>query len=111
MSEHEQQQFVKQVRQRLDASLQELDGPTLARLRAARRQALEQRRARPVWVNRMALATAMSCVLTLGVWWVQRPVVPDLPMEDLAVLTATDDLELYRDLEFYQWLEYHGEQG
>jgi hypothetical protein len=30
-------------------------------------------------------------------------------MNDISILTAPDDLELYQDLEFYEWLTYSKE--
>ena len=111
MSQDKDQQFVSSVRQTLDHSVTELDAVTLARLRAARLTALQGRHKPPIWQNRLALATAMSVVLVAGVWVLQKPMEQDLPLDDLQLLTAKEDLELYRDLEFYQWLEQQREQG
>ena len=61
--------------------------------------------------NRMLLATSMSILLAVSIWLIQTPGNHHLPMDDLPLLTATEDFELYRDLEFYQWLEYEREQG
>ena len=111
MSRDKEQQFVQQIRDKLDHSLGELDAVTLARLKAARLTALEGRNRSPLWQNKMLLASAMSVTLLAGVWLIQKPLTPDLPLEDLQILTSNDDLELYRDLEFYQWLAYQNEQG
>ena len=111
MSQDKEQQFVDSVRQTLDRSVTELDAVTLARLRAARLTALQGGHKQPVWQNRMALATAMSVALVTGVWLLQKPTGQELPLDDLQLLTAKEDLELYRDLEFYQWLEQQREQG
>lgn len=111
MSNDKEQQFVKHVRDRLDHSVDELDTVTLARLKAARLTALESRDRQPIWQNKLVLASAMSVTLVAGIWLIQKPVTQDLPMDDLQILTASEDMELYRDLEFYQWLEYQREQS
>jgi len=109
----DEQAFVQGIKHRLDQSQQELDTITLARLRAARRTALENAQQRPVWFlrHRMLLATAMSTLLVVSIWLIQVPEKGQLPIDDLPLLTATEDFDLYRDLEFYQWLEYEREQG
>ena len=109
MSQDKEQQFVNNIRQSLDQSVEELDAVTRARLRAARLSALEAGQKRPVWHNRLALASAMSVTLVVGVWMTQKTVDNDLPIDDLQILTSNDDLEMYRDLEFYQWLMYQNE--
>ena len=111
MSNDKEQQFVNRIRDRLDHSVDKLDTVTLSRLKAARLTALESRNKQPVWQNKMVLATAMSITLLAGIWLIQKPVSQDLPMDDMQILTANDDLELYRDLEFYQWLEYQSDQS
>lgn len=126
MSHDKEQQFVKGVKAGLDQSLQELDELTRARLKAARLTALDS--APPQlggWSdkhfvlarllnsrsNKMWLATAMSVILMLAVWVMQGTGNGGLPFEDMSLLTATEDFELYRELEFYQWLEYERERG
>lgn len=111
MSSDKEQQFVDKVRDGLDHSLDQLDAHALARLKAARLSALEGRNKPPVWQNKMVLATGMSITLVAAVWLMQKPSQPDLPMDDLQILTANEDLELYRELEFYQWLEYQSDES
>ena len=111
MGQDKEQQFVNNLRKNLDHSLDELDAVTLARLKAARLTALESRDRPAIWQNKMVMASAMSIFLVAGIWLIQNPVVQDLPVEDLQMLTAGEDLDLYRELEFYQWLEYQHEQG
>jgi len=113
MSRDKEQQFISGIKSGLDKSLHELDAVTLARLQAARLTALEHAEHKSVWLsrNKMLLATAMSTLLAVSVWFIQKPGNGSLPMDDLPLLTATEDFELYRKLEFYQWLEYETEQG
>ena len=114
MSQDKEQQFIQNVKAGLDRSLQELDAVTRSRIKAARRTALEHAQSRPAWLGRkpLILATAMSAVLAVSVWLLQKPGNGNsLPLDDLPLLSASEDFELYRDLEFYQWLEYETEQG
>ena len=34
-----------------------------------------------------------------------------VPVDDLELISSSDSLELYEDLEFYEWLEEHELQG
>ena len=115
MSHDKEQQFIQEVKAGLDRTLQELDPVTQARIKAARMTALENARYQPGWLrrNRVVVATAMSALLAVSVWLIQKPASngSNLPLDDLPLLTATEDFELYRELEFYQWLEYETEQG
>ena len=113
MSRDEDQTFVNGIKSTLDQSQQSLDAITLARLKAARMTALEGGEHKFGWLtqNQMFLATAMSILLGVSVWLIQTPGNGSLPMDDLPLLTATEDFELYRELEFYQWLEYEREQS
>ena len=111
MSQDKQQEFVNKARQTLDQSVAELDTVTLARLKAARLTALEARDKQALWQNKLVLASVMSVTLVAGIWLIQKPVATDFPMDDMQILTSNDELELFRDLEFYQWLAYQNEQG
>lgn len=105
--------FVETVKAALDQSQADLDSVTLARLRAARRTALQTKPDKIGWwrPHRVWLATAFSMVLAVTLWLGQQPGKAVLPVDDLPLLTASEDFELYRDLEFYQWLEYQREQS
>jgi hypothetical protein len=88
---------------------QELDGLTSARLRAARLRAVEQ--ARQSRFHRLAGRwTGIAVAATIAaVVWFTVPANFTIPGSDDAVLAqfdlpAEDNLELYRDLEFYGWL-------
>ena len=122
MSQDKQQQFINRAKHTLDQSVDELDAVTLARLKAARLNALEhqhQPMERPPtavlsWLmghNKLVLTSVMSAMLVTSVWLLQKPLNGDLLIEDMQILSANDDLELYRNLEFYQWLEYEHDQS
>ena len=113
MSRDKEQQFIDGIKAGLDRSVEELDALPLARLKAARLAALDSPRQQANWFSRqrMVMATAMSTLLVVSVWLLQSPEKGKLPMDDLPLLTASEDFELYRDLEFYQWLEHESEKG
>jgi hypothetical protein len=94
----------------LDRTSDELDPRSLARLRAARMRALDDLTApRELWPRRAALAGGALAVLVALSWWgrgTQRRDLIGEAFEDLEILAAVDDLELYDDdPEFYRWLE------
>ena len=102
MSSKTDSEFVGQVRQQLDQHADAVDELTVAKLGAARRQALSQRRpARQVWLPLVGLATAAAIVL-VSFMLIQQSPIQDA---DLDLWVASDDLELIEELDFYAWLE------
>ncbi|HEX6997523.1 MAG TPA: hypothetical protein VF322_05225 [Gammaproteobacteria bacterium] len=109
---NEHSELERRSRELFHASVAELDGPTRARLAAARHTALaELAPPRPRWLGAPALAAAASIAAAalVAVAWLQRP-----PADGEAVVqmaSAMDDLDLLleyevvQDLEFYDWLE------
>lgn len=114
--------FIERVRSTLDES-SALDAGTSARLRAARRRAVEAAAGagtwRRVWIGfwhgkrsgwtggvagGLALAGAALVAVMLwhpGVHPAARVTTPG----DLELLSSNNSLEFYRDLDFYQWLQ------
>lgn len=103
-------ELVRRARRELDRGVEELDEGTRLRLRAARLRALDALEGRSPFGARAALAAGV-CVLAVALvsaWWLRR-----LPhgtafgdgLEDVELLAAADDLELYDDLDFYRWLD------
>ena len=68
---------------------------------------------RPSWVA--AGSFAVLALVTSVVFYQYRPVSESSPMasiEDMPILTAPEELELYEELDFYQWLaEEHDSVG
>ena len=114
------EEFLDEIKQRLESSANELDELTLARLGAARRRAVEAGSRPPIlhlgdtlaigrtgWV---ALVLAgMLLILSLMVLMPgSQPARDDLQavslMEDMELLGAAEDLEFYQDLDFYLWV-------
>ena len=108
MSEEE---FQAEVRKTLDLTTETLDQETLRRLRTARFEALELVGAgRASWfgLHRWLTAGGLTTVLALGIsLWVVAPRqnLPVRQADEVEILTSQDQLDLYKDLEFYRWLE------
>jgi hypothetical protein len=105
--------IVRRVREHLDRSADELDVTTRTRLRAARIRALDGLPVSRSLAGRRVWLTASVAISALGLyfaasWWLRTPEQPFASggdLDDVEILTAADDLELYDELEFYRWLD------
>ncbi|MHB1143008.1 MAG: DUF3619 family protein [Sulfuricaulis sp.] len=105
--------FLQDARRALDAAEQNLDAGTVARLRAARRQAIEQgphkpARARPGWLLPVGgFATAGIALAVAAVLWFSAPNgnFMQAGVGDIELLTAQENPDFFTELEFYEWLE------
>lgn len=101
------------ARELLDQSVEKIDPHTVHRLQRARAAALRSesptRAARPGWlVPAAGLAVAASLVLavmTMLPTSTDRNAPAVASVDDIEILFAKDDLNLYEDLEFYAWLD------
>ena len=108
--------FLDSVKQQLDKSEQSLSADELRSLRLARAQAIEElNKPKRSWQPIAAVATAASVVaIVIGLQGIQTASVdvdPTQSIEDISLLSATEELEFYEDLEFYQWLEFEDRAG
>ena len=104
----------------LDAEADRLDDGTRARLLQARLLAVaaaERRRGTVFdvihawrWLTKGGLAITAATVAAIAVWLAQ-PHPSHLPKsaDDVEIVAAQDQLELYEDLEFYRWLANGGD--
>ena len=106
--------FLKGAKRVLDEAEKNLDAGAIARLRASRRQAIEEglRRsshARPAWLFPVGgFATAAIVLAVAGLLWFAAPdyqPIQQANVDDLELLTARENPEFFADLEFYDWLE------
>ncbi|MBX3236873.1 MAG: hypothetical protein KF814_12030 [Nitrospiraceae bacterium] len=92
----------------LDDAVQQLDRDTTLRLQRARMRALEgAAHGRPwlAWAGGLVLASA--AILTVVLWEAPTAIEPHSHMhllEDLDLVTSTENVEISEDLEFYDWL-------
>ena len=111
-ADERERSFLEKVRRELDAGAEGLDGETLLRLRQARLRAVEgtgRRRwwqgAVPRWVTAGGLATVAVLAVAVSVWFTaSNERFPVRQAEDAEMLTAQENLDISRDLEFYRWL-------
>lgn len=111
--------LIEQARASLDERSEKLEPHLALRLRAARNQALEagQQADQRGWMPAMIGAT-FAMVMVVGMWLgniseQQNVSIAKLDFEqgfvsrpaDLEMLMVADGLELFRELDFYYWLE------
>jgi len=110
--------FLDAAKRALNTAEKNLSPGTLARLRAARRQALEgsaRRSLRPAWLFPAgALATAAVVATVAALLWFSAPSGNNLlqaNVDDLGLLTAPESPDFFADLEFYDWLDKNDDAG
>ena len=111
--------FIEKARQNLLVAEDRLDAGTLSQLRDARVRAVEAADARgrgffriPSWVRIGGVATAAAAVLVFMIWF-DTPK-QDLPVkspDELEIVLNADNMDLYEDLDFYEWLAGAGNGG
>ena len=107
-SDQKEQTMLEHINKQLDASASNLDADTLRELRLARSKAIETlQRPRQFWqpVGAVALTATIAAVAVSLQLRLTEVAAPIQPVEDIQLLSASEDLELYEELEFYQWLE------
>lgn len=117
MSEEKQnsseQDFVAQINEALDASVDRIDAETRQKLNAARRNALAQQKQKVFLASswsKAIFATALSVFVAVLVVKTQFPVtteqgvIEEENLEALELIAAQDTLDMYEELEFYSWL-------
>jgi hypothetical protein len=111
--------LTRRAREVFLASVEGLPPEVLARLRAARLKAVEAAEdARPGWaagwrVPAGAMALVSVAVVAGALWWngLTGPVAAPEPFntasngDDLPIVLTSDSMDMYADLDFYQWLE------
>ena len=110
----DEQAFLEKARNELDHSCERMDGETQSRLNSIRHAALEHgsKSSRVFLAPFGGLITACVLVFVVSVFYPGQPDVPvqgtsdsGMAIEDLDILTSAESLELFENLEFYQWLE------
>ncbi len=108
--------LTRRARELFLASAAGLDAGTLARLKDARLKAVEAASTQPAWsawrIPAGAMALLAVAVVGSALWWngLTSPAAVPEPFasagnEDLPIVLTSDNLDMYADLDFYQWLE------
>ena len=108
-----EEKFFIDVKRLLDEAANSLSAGTVARLRQARRAAMEQRAShRPPsragwWWSAGGVAMAGVILTVVGLLWISTPDTPLLSagVSDLELLGAQENPDFFAELEFYEWLE------
>ncbi|MBI3777490.1 MAG: DUF3619 family protein [Gammaproteobacteria bacterium] len=119
MTMESEAKFLNAAKRALDEAEKNLDPGTVARLRAARREALEQgqrraSRARPAWLLPLGgFATAAIVLSVAALLWfapANQPANMQANVADIDLLTAHESPEFFADLDFLDWLD-HDDNG
>ncbi len=119
MNTQSEDKFLLQVKQSLDASVAQVDGDTRQRLRDARQYALARAHGQTMFVRMgsslagflglhpsirtVALAASVTLAV-LATWQITRSDAGPRVTDEVMLLSAQDDLELYDQLDFLEWL-------
>ncbi len=107
MNDTDRDPLERRIVRTLDEEAAALDAATLSKLRRARSSAvasLAGQRAHTPWGLAFA-GSAAAALLAAGLWWnlsIENGFAP--PFEDLELVTSSEDLDLYEDLDFYEWM-------
>jgi hypothetical protein len=110
--------FLNAAKRALVVAEKNLDAGTVARLRGARREAIEQglrrpSRMRPGWLLPVGgFVTAGIVFVVAGLLWFSapNPILLQPNVIDIELLTAQENPEFFADLDFLDWLE-HNDNG
>jgi len=99
-------ELTKHITSQLDAGMERLDGATRSQLTQARHRALTARHHRPLWIWPAAGSALLASIVAVTIWMGRASDAGDpFSVNDFEMLTNSDDIELYQDLEFMQWLD------
>lgn len=110
MSDPEQtgSDFEKKAKALLDARGLQLAPTIVHDLQRARRKALDKlEKPRPSWQPAILVgAVALTVLVIIGLQTARvKPPASPGAMEDMTILSSSDNLDLYENLDFYQWLD------
>jgi hypothetical protein len=111
MTKHNEEELKSNIRQSLDDSVDAIDAETLSKIRQIRAQAIDKAGTRNVLLPKLlvgGLATACVMVLAIILLFNSPTSMQVVPADDLELISSSDSLELFEDLEFYEWLEEDG---
>jgi len=108
--------FLHKVRARLDEESDHLDAATLSKLNQARQAALSQLnpqtlRKRKSWMPATGLVAAILLTSVFLFRTEEIITASDQGIDDIEIIAASDDLELYEQLDFYIWIAEDGKHA
>ncbi len=101
-------ELLDSIRTELDRSVAEIDTETRFELRRIRARALAEgrRKKTPRFLIPVGFAVTAGLVALVLTFLPGQPALEDNAVEDIdLILYSQDEMDLYEDLEFYEWLE------
>lgn len=103
------EKFAREAKALFDESVDGLDGASLSTLNQGRQRALAELQAQPApWLRWVPAAGAAAATLIVVMLVLPGPVdiqpVPDA-VTDMEILLGEDSIEMFEDLEFYEWID------
>lgn len=100
-------EWLESIREELDRGIEEIDAETQTKLALIRCQALAKKtsHSKPAFLLPATVAATACLVLALYVYLPKQQPKQNEMIDDLDVITTSESLDLFEDLEFYQWLE------
>jgi len=106
-----EKEFTEKVRKTLDTSIEGLEPGIQSRLNRMRNEALEKAagKKRPfqfLFSKPVAGLVAASILLLITTLYLKGPsqTTPVNPIEDIEILSSTDNIDFYENLDFFFWL-------
>ncbi|WP_455201366.1 hypothetical protein [Kaarinaea lacus] len=111
----DEQLFLTAAKSTLEKQVDQIDDQLKARLAAARRQAVDGCSTKPSvstgfsnWImpagGLAIVGAALLVAVTLWTMPVEQNLEPVAVLEDINLLTGSEDIDFYQELEFYEWL-------
>lgn len=103
--------FEKTVKHQIDSSVNDLDNAVLSKLNQSRQHALSysNKTSHPYssWLAGIFASVVMAVLIITIIPTSQQQILPSLTTGqiELLVISNDDELDLYNELEFYQWLD------
>ena len=104
MNDIDERKLQDLARYALEQDAAALDDGITTQLRAARLSALAALRSRRRLESVAGWGLAAGVVLAMNAWWWQSPSGADVSVEDFDMLVSGEYIELYDDMDFYDWM-------
>ena len=104
-----EKEFLDKIKNQLNETSEHLDAATLSRLNQSRQAALNQlkpasSRLKQTWLPATGLAAAVLLTSVFLFRAEEMITASDQGVDEIEIIAASDDLELYEKLDFYIWL-------
>ena len=100
-------EWLESIRGELVRGIEEIDDATRSKLSQIRRQALAKKPSKsiPAFLLSAAVAATACLVVALIIYIPEQKPKQNEMIDDLDLITTSESLDLFEDLDFYEWLE------